>query len=63
MKLALADLTATVEKLAETATDSTHPEYGQKALYTLDLIQQMLKAKGPAWTREWEWLRAQNQRW
>lgn len=26
-----------------------------RAKYTLDLIAQMVKAKGPAWQRKWDW--------
>lgn len=28
-----------------------------KAIYTVDAITEMLKAKGPAWKREWSWYR------
>jgi hypothetical protein len=28
-----------------------------KALYTVDSILDMLKAKGPSWKREWSWYR------
>jgi hypothetical protein len=27
----------------------------ERARYTLDAIMEMLKAKGPAWRREWSW--------
>lgn len=53
--LALVDLRTVVADLAETARDSMHPEYGDKALYVLDMVGQMLKAKGAAWTRKWDY--------
>lgn len=28
-----------------------------KSIFTLDMVDQMLKAKGPQWHREWNWYR------
>lgn len=55
VSIALAQLREVVGRLAETATDSMHPEWGQEALYTVDAILDMLQAKGPTWKREWSW--------
>lgn len=42
MRLGLAELRSEVEKLAQTATDSMHPEFGPRALFILDLVAGML---------------------
>jgi hypothetical protein len=58
VKLALADLEATLEAATDEVT-KTGSVPVLKAVYkarlTAALINQMLKARGPAWHREWSW--------
>ena len=42
IRAGLAELRQEVQKLANTAQDSLHPEYGERTLYMLDLVAGML---------------------
>lgn len=55
ISLALADLRDEVERLSAIAQDSMHPEWGARTLFTLDMVNQMVNAKGVAWRRKWDW--------
>jgi hypothetical protein len=53
VSLALADLKAELENVGTMPTEE-RPDV-EKALYMLDLVDQMLRAKGTRWHREWAW--------
>ena len=52
VRLALADL----REVLTLSPRSPRPRVGDvRARFILDLVDEMLKAKGPAWHREWSW--------
>jgi hypothetical protein len=51
VRLALADLQAVLY------TDPFTPVDLSKAQFVTELVDEMLKAKGPKWSREWAWYR------
>jgi len=61
VRLALADLlgvieTGRVQAVAESTAGSVRmvPHF-DKARFVLEMVEQMLRAKGPAWHRQWDW--------
>lgn len=64
VKLALVDVRVQVGEILDNVPADLRPAVVegqelvidlQKLLYTVDLIEEMLKAKGPKWKNEWQW--------
>ena len=50
--IALAQLREVIHPLLDAGPD---PDPASKALYIVDQIMDMLRARGPKWKREWSW--------